>query len=364
MDEPTTSTTATAALALDDVAGYLLARSLIEPSAIVDGGLTVIDCSRRNRVFLATATTGRCWALKLGRSGTAGAVAREAAVLRRLGGADGDGLARHVPAVAAFDDGVLVMQTERGARDLVAHHAGGRCSQALARDAGRALGRLHALPAATLADLPGGASGAWGLGIHRLDLATMNTMSGAALELVRRIQADDACCGALDALAAASGGKRPGHGDVRWDNVLAVPAARAGRYDRVVLVDWELAGLGDPCLDAGAFLGEYLRAWVRSVPIVDRRDPGRLLARARLPLARARPAMRAFLEGYGRAPGSPELDVVRVTSFAAVRLLEAALEAAARQSAPPPALLVELRLAMNVLLRPRDAARRLLGLGA
>jgi hypothetical protein len=55
---------------------------------------------------------------------------------------------------------------------------------------------------------------------------------------------------------------------------------------------------GDPAADIGAFFGEYLRAWLQSIPITDPEDPGRLLAHAGLPLRRMRPALRAFWEAY------------------------------------------------------------------
>jgi hypothetical protein len=125
-------------LELDDVAGYLLDRGLVEPAAIVDGGFTVADLSRRNRVFVATAEVGRCFVLKVAAPEQRHAVAREAAVLARLrDAATGHRLLAHMPEIAVDDraQGVLVLETTAGAHDLLHHHerhARGRFSRALA----------------------------------------------------------------------------------------------------------------------------------------------------------------------------------------------------------------------------------------
>ena len=92
------------------------------------------------------------------------------------------------------------------------------------------------------------------------------------------------------------------HGDVRWGNCLALRGA-SSRWTRLQLIDWELCGAGDPAFDVGAFLGEYLGAWLRSIPIANPRDAGRLRAHARLPLRRMRPALGAFWDAYARQSG-------------------------------------------------------------
>ena len=126
------------------------------------------------------------------------------------------------------------------------------------------------------------------------------------------------------------------------------------------LVDWELCGAGDPAVDVGAFIGEYLRAWIGSMPIADPRDPGALRERAEIPLRRIRPAVRAFWTAYaGHRPGSPEAPgetLRRSLRFAGVRLLVTAFEAAQAVGELRPGVLALLPLSQNVLLRPDEAA--------
>jgi aminoglycoside phosphotransferase (APT) family kinase protein len=346
-------------LAAADVAGYLLDRKLLSPTAVVHGGFRVADTSRLNRVFVVTTEDGPCFVLKAA-DGRGGAVVREAAVLKRLSSVDG--LASSLPRFITYDsrEQVLILESARDARDLVRHHARGRFSCALASEAGRALARLHAISPGALDGLPEAPHPVPTADLHRPDLATLRTLSAAAVELTRVIQGMDELCGELDELAALWAPESVIHGDIRWDNCVAVCGRGAGRWTRLELIDWEFCGAGDPSLDAGSFLGEYLHAWLRSIPIAQPDDPARLLGYARIPLRRMRPAVRAFWEAYARhsRAGAAELAVRlnRVMRFAAVRLLTAALEEAQARAEIPPTALALLPLVRNILERPRRAA--------
>jgi hypothetical protein len=126
-------------------------------------------------------------------------------------------------------------------------------------------------------------------------------------------------------------------------------------------VDWELAGRGAAGFDVGTVLAEYLRVWVGSIPIVDPTDPGRLMARARYPLARMHPAISAFWCAYrAAAPAGPALR--RVMELAAVRLLQTAVERAQGLAAPSPHVLTLVQLADSTLRDPEGVALFLLGL--
>lgn len=126
-----------------------------------------------------------------------------------------------------------------------------------------------------------------------------------------------AALGALPAITAAVAAlRRPVAGclvnhDLKWDNVVLGPAEPSGTAE-VVLLDWELAGLGDPAWDLGCLLAEHL---VRAT--------GRL---------RIDPAAAALLRGYadGARPRSGVSAVLahRVTMAAGLRIAQLALEVA------------------------------------
>src|SRR5262245_9578087 len=134
-----------------DIADYLLSLDVVKPSAVVDGALTVIDVSRRNGVFVATARTGDAFVVKQAGPHSAATLAHEAAVLtalqeRRL-------LDGHVPTVVHHDPEAarLVLRTARDARDwLKASRAGRRHAREPAGRLGRLLAAVHALGADTV----------------------------------------------------------------------------------------------------------------------------------------------------------------------------------------------------------------------
>jgi aminoglycoside phosphotransferase (APT) family kinase protein len=337
-----------------DVVAYLLARGLVRPRSVVHGALTVDDRSHLNRVFLVRAEGERHLVVKAGPR-----VAREAAILERLRPVAG--LAQSLPRVVAHDraEQVLVLEAPPGARDLVRHHARGRFSRSLAAEAGRSLALLHALPPAALDGVAPVASAA---PPHRPDLDTLRSLSGAAVELTRIVQASGELCAALDELAAS----RPPavavvHGDVRWGNCVVLRRGSRG-WKGLQLVDWELCRAGDPAVDVGAFIGEYLAAWLRSMPIADPRDPGALREHAQVPMQRLRPAVQAFWRAYadriGTPAGSHEM-LRRSLRFAAVRLLGTAFEQAQAAAELRPGVLGLLPLTRNVLHRPHEAAELL-----
>jgi Ser/Thr protein kinase RdoA (MazF antagonist) len=344
-----------------DIAHYLLSLGLVKPRDVVEEGLTIVDASRRNCVFLAATHGGPTYVVKQGTPRTARTLAHEAAVLRVL--AEATELAGLVPTVVHQEPAtaMLVLRTEGGARDWNKHHSLGRFPRILARTLGRALGALHRLPADRLHELPPDLNQMWGLSLpdpsHRLLL----DLSAGARDLVARLQASEGLCHRLEELGDASTDGTLVHGDLRWDNCLAVAAPGSRRRTRVLLVDWELAGPGAAAFDVGTVLAEYLRVWIGSIPIADPRDPGRLVAQARYPLRRMQPAIQAFWAAYRLAsPRRPALR--RVVELAAVRVLQTAVERAQDLAAPSAHVVTLMQLADNMLRHPEDAALTLLGL--
>lgn len=347
-------------LAQSDIAHYLLSLGIVKPRAVVDEGLTVIDASRRNSVFLVTTAAGRTFAVKQARAGTAATLAHEAAVLRVLAAGE---LADRVPAVVHHDPdaGRLVLRTPGGAKDWNEHHAAGRFSPASARILGRTLAELHSSPPDGLGALPPGVDRMWALSLPTPPRALLLGLSAGALDLVARVQASRPLCERLEELAEAHVDDALVHGDLRWDNCLAVARAGSQRRTRLLLVDWELAGRGAAGFDVGTILAEYLRVWVGSIPIADPADPGRLLPWARHPLWQMQPAVKALWGAYCLArPGHPPLR--RLMELTAVCLLQTAVEQAQGLDAASAHVMTLVQLADNLLRTPEAAAQNLLGL--
>ena len=335
-----------------DIAHYLLSLSVVKPQTVIDEDFRVVDASRRNSVFLATTRSGPTFVVKEAQSGEGASLEHEAAVLRLL--ARAPGLAPHVPEVVCLDGSCLVLRTPGQGRDWNDHQ--GRFPVVPARVLGRLLAALHRLRV----DLPDAPEPIWGVELPEPPYNLVLELSAGAQDLVARIQASDALCRRLEDLRSSLGGAGSFvHGDLRWDNCLALPAPGTQRRTRVLILDWELAGPSDPAFDVGSVLSEYLRVWVGSVPIVEPVDPGRLVARARHPLALMRPPMQALWSAY-RHPGAPALR--RVIELCAVRLLQTAVERTQGVNAPTAHVITLVQLADNMLRRPDEAAFALLGL--
>jgi Ser/Thr protein kinase RdoA (MazF antagonist) len=345
-----------------EISHYLLSLGLVKPRDVVERGLTVVDASRRNAVFVAATADGSAYVVKQAVPTSVSTLAHEAAVLRVL--AHAPGVAAHVPTVVLHDpaEARLVLRSPGAGRDWGEHHGTGRFPRMPVRALGRALGALHALPAGAVESPPPGSDAMWGLSLPEPPHALLLDLSAAALDVVARLQASRATCDRLAALRARVDATAVVHADLRWENCLAVPAPGARRRTRLLLVDWELAGPGAPGYDVGTVLAEYLRLWVGSIPIVEPGDPGRLLAQARHPLRHMQPAIEAFWTAYAAAapPGRPALGAV--VELAALRLLQTAVERAQGVSAPTAHVIALLQLADNLLRRPDEAALILMGL--
>jgi Ser/Thr protein kinase RdoA (MazF antagonist) len=338
------------------VAHYLLSLGLVKPRAVIEEDLTITDVSRRNSVFLATTADGPTYVVKQARPETEDTLAHEAAVLRALGREPA--LADLVPELVHHDHAPvrLVLRSPAGAIAW-GEHARVPCLAAGAL--GRALAAVHAahpqLDAALESDPP------WGLTLPEPALERLRGMSAGALDVLALIQSSRELCDRLERLRESTSGDAFVHGDLRWDNCLTRVAPGSTRRTRVLLIDWELAGTGDPAADVGTALAEYLRLWVGSVPIVDPRDPSRLAKYARHSPSRLQPAIRALWSGYAHSATKP-VAVRRATEFAAVRLLETALEYAQGFVHATAEVGTLVRVAANTLRRPDLGARHVLGL--
>jgi aminoglycoside phosphotransferase (APT) family kinase protein len=343
-----------------EVSRILLDLRLVDHRAVVEKDLTIVEASRRHSVFVAT--QGRtAYVLKQVRSGDAGALAHEADILRVL--ARDQQLAAHLPTVVHHDraEALLILRSVGGAQDWSVHHHAGVFPLLPARALGRALSALHRLPADIVDGLPRDADPMWALSLTDPPYEILLDLSSGAQDVVGRLQSSSWLCARFDELRNAGATDDVVHGDLRWDNCLAVAAPTSRRRTRLILVDWELAGLGAAAFDVGTVLAEYLRAWVGSIPILDGGNQARLKDHAANRLRRIQPAVQTFWAAY-RVSRPAALSLPRAIEFAAVRLVQTAVERAQGLGAATTHVLALVQLADAMLRRPEDAASKLLRL--
>jgi hypothetical protein len=238
----------------------LIERRLLPPAVVVDGAVQVVDTSRRNhdrRVERGDGGPG--WFVKqpaLEEASRRASLVREASCYEqfRPGGVLA-ALAPHTLTCPGFDpqSGLLVLelmdpavdlgQTLRERGDLPAGWAAaaGRIAAALAGhgpSVATAQGRLS---------LPGGLP--WCLSIAHTPAQAIPDSSPAQTTWLGAVAGEVRFAAPLQTAIAHWERAALLHGDLKWDNWLAAPDG-----SRLVLVDWELADLGDPAFDLASLL--------------------------------------------------------------------------------------------------------------
>jgi hypothetical protein len=346
---------------------YLLRHRLIDPSCVVAGDLTVVHISRRNHSFKVTSQQGLSYLLKQGLGPDGGiAVAHEAAIYELLWSEVGSRrFDRYLLRRYHYDsqEHILILELLPNAQDLSAHYVrSGRFSTTLAAAIGEALGTLHRLPGIDrrFAQPP-----PWVLSASHPELEVLREISSADLRLIQLIQETGELRQFLDELRQGWRAEALIHYDIKWDNWVVAPAARARPGSRLKLIDWELAGVGDPCWDIGSVFSNYLSFWLLSIPATGGAPPDRLMELARYPLEPMRPAIRACWQAYVRQMGldaAADRWLLRAVRYAAARLIQTAFERTQTAAHLTANIICLLQLSLNILQRPQAAIVQLLGL--
>jgi hypothetical protein len=343
-----------------EVVHYLLEHGVLTSEAVVDADVVVRDMTSRNHNFRVELSSGTGFHLKQGRDSlTRLGVTREASVyleLRQLN----PRFAEFMPDLRYFDDGagVLLLDLVRDAEDLRTYHLRRKKFPAeLGSAIGYALAILHGLtpPSGEYVPCPYPAF----FNFYRPRLEIFRSASAANLQLIRIVQSSPDFCARLDALRTGLRREAMLHNDLKWDNILLSP-------NGLRLVDWETAVFGDPAWDLGSVFGQYLSWWIFSMPVSGGGPAENFAELAAFPLASMKPAMNALWTAYfsTRGLGSDDTSrfLLRAVGMTAVRLLQSAFEASQFAAQLTSSDVLHLQLASNILERPVDACRHLLGL--
>jgi len=350
-----------------NVAAYLIERGLLDPAVV--NGVRVLDVSGRNRVFVVTRPGASGYVVKQSGPRHVDLVAREAVVLRQIVASERR-LAGCVPTPILFDPpGRLVCELVGDATDLSAYHARGRFSPLLARRVAEVLALVHGLAPDAIEGFPHEPDTALhGVPQNPPTLEVLFDLSDASIELLRLMQGSGELCERLAELEGSWHQATVVHGDMRSSNCVAFAQPGARRRTRIALVDWEAARGGDPHVDLGVVLGEYLHVWLWSMSVLDGRDLHAAPRTARHPLSAMRPAIGTFWHTYIEARhvrgGGPQPSLRRAMEFSAGRLVEVAFERAQMDAGLDPRAGIALQLGLNILTQPSKAASDLFGLAA
>jgi aminoglycoside phosphotransferase (APT) family kinase protein len=353
---------------------YLLRRGLLSESQLVGCDLVLVDASRRNRNFKIVSHTGPSYVIKQAASADGMlTLRREAAAYRLFTSRDeARQFAPYLPKFFGHDEEhhLLVLELVPDARDVREEQTQrGRFSTGLATAMGNALACLHRIPPDLMANGDGLGSLEdvlpWALSLHRPTVSLFRETSSANIQLIKIVQKFAIFCDLIDRIRNDWRPTTPVHADLKWDNWI-VSRARRGRAPMVHLVDWELAGIGDPCWDVGSAFHDYLSCWLFSIPITGATPPERFPELARHPLAQMQPAIRAFWQSYRQAALRDAQEayefLLRSVKYAAVRLIQTSMEQMQPSVQLTGNVVCVMQVAFNILQRPHDAIVHLLGL--
>jgi aminoglycoside phosphotransferase (APT) family kinase protein len=300
------------------VLAKLVHDGLIETSGVRDRAIAIADVSRSNAVYLVTVDGIDRYAVK-----QAGPVADEGcsiqaelAIYRWL--ALQPGLAELAPGLVATPAGGnwLIVDAVPDARPLHVHTDEQPGSlpdvvEALAS----ALGRLHGrdcTSAAIASRRP------WILKIRSGVFPAFASHNRAVPEFAARLLKRPGLASAIDDVSRSWRATCVTHGDIKSDNVLVLEGCDGP--PRIVLIDWELGGLGDPTADLAGVIEIVLRHHC-DVP----EDIPRVLTC---------PAIRRALEAYRSAVGLSFVTTPdRIVQFLIVRLAQSVIQLEAMAAA-------------------------------
>lgn len=354
---------------------FLIEHGLISLRAIVEGDLRIVDTSRRHTNLKVISRNGPSFLVKQGNTAEkAASLAHEAALYSFLNSDSRGKLCRpYLPACRLYDPDkhILVLELFTDGENLYERcKRTGRVGKGIAADIGEALGILH-----SSYRVEGGATEHYPrsrylppdvLSVHRPNVKAYGHFSMSNLKLLQIIQQFPEYHELLLDLRNDWDATTLAHGDIKWENwVLVRPAARS-RKSHLRLIDWELAGLGDPCWDTGSVFSSYLSFWLLSFVVAGDSGEGGSMQLARRPLGRMQPAMFAFWQAYIERMelGATESRqwLRRSVRYAAARLLQTAFEHMQTESEISGSAVYSLQVSLNMLKRPEDAALYLLGI--
>ena len=354
---------------------FLEQKGLVDRHAVVNGGLAASMSRSRNRFLLVKQRSGGCYFVKQAmesESMTRETVAREAEIYR---GAFADDrlqpLRALLPTFRLYDadQGILITDLVPEAQNLAHMHARlGRCPSDIARRVGEAIAGYH-----RIRFVPGAPQAAlfpqkppWILMLHsEPDLQGLRR-SAAASQLLDIVVGAPGLEQRLAQLRESWTCDTLIHTDMRFENVLLAPRQAPLPQQRLYVIDWELADIGDAAWDVAGLFQAYLVFWIGSMPLEAGAKSDDLMAAAKCQLADLQPAIGALWQGYfgasDRYREAPNAFLGRCARLMGARMLVTAFEMCVHAPAMPGHAVVLVQTGLNVLERPDDAIRDLLGI--
>jgi hypothetical protein len=359
-----------------DVVAFLVGRGLLQERDLVDGHVTVLEQSGRNRSFAVMSERGRSFFVKQAHAADAQArprVEREARFYQLVGDDPGGAPLRgHLAELGTFDREASILKLALVPRLAAADDAGDD-DDGIANVAGGAEAVAEALAACHMAFRDALADIAflsriapWVLTLARPHPDGLLDLSLGQLAVIRTLQASPELCEALARMHHDWQASTLIHGDVKWANLVFGPGAAGSNRPKVTLVDWESASIGDAAWDVGSMMHCYLVSCIGRATVADDASASTAASTLAEELRAAQIQIAAFWREYtartalGGSEARAMLD--RSVRCCAARLVQTAYEWSQGVNEMPRETVVMLQLAANMAAHPDRARVDVLGI--
>jgi phosphotransferase family enzyme len=370
---------------VDNVIDYLLDKKLIDTKAIVDGGLTIVDVSRRNRnikVFDGEGNIG--YFLKqpnLNEPHYVMTIQKEACVYDLIQrGPVFAALRSIIPSVIGYDQVRNILNTrliQNGVPvgQYIRQTSNSSLLRGISSSLGKTMAEYHTKLAAALgmrkaSFFPKAIPSTFFASRPGPDI--FSHISGANLELIKVIQNYPELYEPLEKLHSEWQVQTLIHGDFRWDNLLVIEkdhddsdGKNINSSFQLKLVDWEFSDLGDPAWDIGCALHEYLTFWLFSLSITGNQSSEQLISSNNHVLRNMQSSIREFWHAYIKVSNidghTSEKLLQRSTKFSSVRLVQTVYESMLSSTELTNTAMYFLQIAANILNHNEDAILYIFG---
>ncbi|MFK8186405.1 MAG: phosphotransferase family protein [Phormidesmis sp.] len=246
----------------------------------------------------------------------AGELRREQQFFQWLAGCLGlEDVRSHLIQPVHFDpqNSIIVFPYLKGTKDLsdVFHEAEGLLPTAIATQIGDFFGALHsstfhhkgckAFAAKAAANAPSHQETPPDFlrGLRQLTPETFCVIPTEALKFFRFYQRYPAISTAIEHLSQTFDPCCMVHNDPRFANfLLREPNSQTNEIGKLYPIDWEKWAWGDPLYDVARLIANYLKLWLKSLPISSDVDLKAALSRASVPLSAVQPSTTALVKAY------------------------------------------------------------------
>ena len=347
-------------LTAGNIAHYLIDRNIISAESVVDGDLTVVDMTRRNRNFKILRKSEPGYFVKQVKNYDASSVnslTREAQSYWLAKYDPGfKGISNLMPRLIYHDAQrhILIMELFPGYEDLAAMYQRlGSFPVSIATALGSSLGTYHR-------EVDLGRNGVDARKVFPAGLPWMLTLNLPYIQQMKNADANhqqffsilEQYPEFLDSIGQLREGWQVNsliHGDMKWENCIVYK-------EEMKIIDWELADLGDSAWDVGSIFQTFLCLWASREAI----------QAGSVPIEKMQPAIAAFWRAYAEKmsldSGARAVLLEKCGKCAAIRMIQTAYEAMHFTKKLDRSGFLLLQLSLNILKDPAGAVGVLLGL--